>query len=97
MIQSPGVRSQVDIAFMHGHAGTSKVRGNHFIRGTLIGYTSAIEQEYASAERLNCRHIMTHKKDRATTRGDVLHFAEALVLELLVADGEDFVDDEDFG
>ncbi len=40
---------------------------------------------------------MADEDDGAAAAGDVLHFAEAFFLECGVADGEDFVDEQDFG
>ena len=39
---------------------------------------------------------MAHKQHRPPAFGDILHLAEALFLELGVADGKNFIDDEDF-
>ena len=41
---------------------------------------------------------MAHEQhSTSSAAGDILHLADGLLLELGVADGEDFVDDEDFG
>ncbi|MBV9295624.1 MAG: hypothetical protein JO145_08625 [Acidobacteriaceae bacterium] len=43
------------------------------------------------------RVIMAHEQDCPTfARGDILHLAEALPLELRVADREHLIDDQDF-
>lgn len=40
--------------------------------------------------------IVADEQDGAAAARDLLHLAETLVLECEVADGEDFVDDQDF-
>ncbi len=54
-------------------------------------------KDYAlRAELLYGRHVVAHKQNRAAFLARYLiHFAEAFLLELRVADGEDFIDDED--
>src|SRR5581483_594641 len=42
-------------------------------------------------------HVMADKEHGAATAGDGAYFAEAFLLECSIADGEHFVDDEDFG
>ncbi len=40
-------------------------------------------------------HLVTDEEDGSAVDGDVVHLAEALLLELLIADGQDLVDEED--
>src|SRR5690348_13412906 len=56
-----------------------------------------IESDGALAERVDGVDVMRDEEDGAAGVGEVGHFAEAFFLEFGVADGEDFVDDEDFG
>lgn len=58
---------------------------------------AAIEDNAPRAQRIHRTHIVADEEDGAAGAGDFLHFAEAFLLEGGVADGEDFVDEEDFG
>jgi hypothetical protein len=50
------------------------------------------------AELGQCAHVVADEQDgAAVAAGDLLHLAEALLLEGEVADGEDLVDDQDVG
>jgi len=48
------------------------------------------------AEAANLIELMRDEDDGAAGAGDIAHFAEAFFLEVDVADGEDFIDEEDF-
>src|SRR6266404_2967211 len=48
------------------------------------------------AEAANLVELMGDEDDGATGAGDVAHFTEAFLLEIDVADGEDFIDEENF-
>ena len=47
--------------------------------------------------RRTALHVVAHEEHRPSIARDVVHLAEAFSLELRVADGEDFVDDQDLG
>ena len=58
--------------------------------------TSFLQQYSCFTESFNALHIMTHEEDgTALALGDVFHLADGFLLELGIADGEDFVYDED--
>ena len=55
-----------------------------------------LQQYAARAQLLDGAHIMRDKEDSAAfSPGDLVHLAEAFLLELGVADGEDLVDHKD--
>ena len=58
---------------------------------------AVIDPDDAVAEAANLIELVGDEDDGAAGAGDVAHFAEAFFLEVDVADGEDFVDEEDFG
>src|ERR1043166_9800557 len=45
----------------------------------------------------NRRHIVTDEQHGSTAFGDFAHFAEAFLLKLCVAHGQDFVNDQNLG
>ena len=56
---------------------------------------AAVEHQRAPRERRDRLHVVAHEQHRAPGVRDLLHLAEALALELAVADREHFVDDQD--
>src|SRR5579885_2869087 len=58
---------------------------------------AAGEDDAARAEGVDGSHAVRDEDDGAAGAGDIAHFAEAFFLEVDVADGEDFIDEEDFG
>ena len=61
------------------------------------GYLSFIKHERSITQILHRRHLVTHKQHRAPPLSHLAHLAQALLLELSVADREDLVDEEDLG
>src|SRR5204863_1413744 len=57
---------------------------------------SPAEEEAVPAELLNRPHVMADEQNGSTAPRHIAHRAEAFLLELEVADGEDLIDDEDF-
>jgi hypothetical protein len=57
---------------------------------------ASVDPEDAVAEAANLIELMSDKDDGAAGAGDIAHFAEAFFLEIDVADGEDFIDEENF-
>ena len=52
----------------------------------------------ARAQRLwMASHIVADKQHGAALVGNLVHFSQALLLKCRIADGQHFVDDEDFG
>ena len=66
--------------------------------GSRAGFAdeTAVQPKAGAAERANRRHVVADKQDRPALARHILHLAEAFLLELSVANGEDIVDDEDF-
>src|SRR2546430_776462 len=75
------------------------VRGRH---GSLIGAndlgcwpdfpeTATVQPYRLGTEASNLVHLMAHEEDGAAGLGDALHFSQALLLELEVANGEHFI------
>src|SRR5262249_275029 len=77
-----------------GHGGF--VGGDDFVGGAVLADAAVIDPKNAVAEAANLVELMGDEDDGAAGAGDVAHFAEALFLEVYIADGEDFVDEEDF-
>jgi hypothetical protein len=82
-------------AFVAGHGGF--VGGDYFVGGTVLADLAVVDPDYAVAEAADLVELVRDEDDGAAGAGDVAHFAEALFLEVDVADGEDFVDEENFG
>ena len=60
-------------------------------------HLAAFQHHAARAQVQHGAHVVADEKHRASARRHVAHLAKALALELGVADGENLVDDEDFG
>ena len=59
---------------------------------------AALEQQRAVAERRHRAHVVADEEHRAAVAlGHLAHLAEALLLEVGVADGQHLVDDQDLG
>ncbi len=58
---------------------------------------ASVKKHASLGERTHRRQVVAHEEDRAARRRDVAHLAEALLLELRVADGEHLVDEQDLG
>ena len=61
------------------------------------GNFSVSEADASGAEVADHVELVTDEEDCPPGGGDVFHFADAALLEVGVTNGEDFVDDEDFG
>src|SRR5882672_10185472 len=61
------------------------------------GDVSAFEENTLLTEAKNGRDVMRDKKNRSAAFAELAHLVEALLLKRHVADGQSFVDDEDFG
>src|SRR5208337_3925436 len=56
------------------------------------------KQDPAATQFIDARHIVAHEQNRASLPpADLLHFAKTLALKLRIANGQDFVDDQDLG
>src|SRR5579884_2778294 len=78
-----------------GHGGF--VGGGNFVGAAGLADLARVDPEDAIAEAADLIELMGDEDDGAAGAGDVAHFAEAFFLEVDVADGEDFIDEEDFG
>src|SRR5690242_8710976 len=77
-----------------GHGGF--VGGDNFVGGPVLANMAVVDPHDAVAEAANLIELMGDQHDGAAGAGDIAHLAKALFLEIDVADGEDFVDEEDF-
>src|SRR5437660_11696241 len=64
--------------------------------GAVLAYAAVVNPQDALAEAANLVELMGDEDNGAAGAGDVAHSAEAFFLKVDVADGEDFVDEEDF-
>ena len=78
--------------------GEAEVMGDGVGGGAEEGEAALMEDDGFGAEIGDGGHLVADEEDRAAAIfGDIVHFAEALFLELGIADGEDFIDNEDIG
>ena len=56
-----------------------------------------VEQDRPVAETEHGGHAVGHEEDRPASLTELRHLAEALLLEVDVADGEHLVDEQDLG
>src|SRR5208283_1324104 len=82
------------VVLMAGHGGF--VRGNDFVGGAILAHGAGIDPDNALAKAADLVELVADEDDGAAGAGHVTHFAEALFLEVDVADGEDFINEEDF-
>jgi len=73
------------------------IRTQNNCGGSGLPNHSSVYPHHTLTQATNLIHLMADENDCAAAAGNVLHFAEAFFLEGGVADGEDFVDEEDFG
>ncbi len=73
------------------------VSGSHGVDGTRRSNNPIPEQDASTTKSAHGAQIMADKKYGPPSATNVLHFANTFLLEQHVADGEDFVDEEDFG
>src|SRR5271168_2398029 len=72
------------------------VGGNNFVGIAVLADLAVVDPDDAVAEAADLVELMGDEDHGAAGAGDVAHFAEAFFLEIYVADGQDFVDEEDF-
>jgi len=82
------------VAVAAGHGGF--VRGDDFVGGAVEANGAVVDPEDTVAEAANLIELMGNEDDGAAGAGDVAHFAEAFLLEVEVADGENLIDEENF-
>src|SRR5208283_5284925 len=75
--------------------------GGFISRDDFVGVTdfadhAGIDPDYAVAKPADLIELMADENDGAAGAGHITHFAEALFLEVDVADGEDVIHQEDF-
>jgi len=69
---------------------------NNFVGFAVLGEEAVVEVDGGGAELSDGGHVVGDEQNSAAFVGDFLEFTETFFLELDVADGEDFVDDQDF-
>ena len=65
--------------------------------GTVELDAAVVKNDAARAECIDGGHVVGDQDDGATSTGDVAHLAKALFLKVDVANGQNFVNKEDFG
>ena len=76
--------------------GGSRIERDGVLAAPTESYPAGTEYQSRVREALHGGHIMADKKNGAAAFGDLAHFAQALFLELGVADGQHLVNDQDF-
>src|SRR5262249_1731251 len=76
--------------------GPDVVGGGDFGSGAVHHDFAAINQHGSRAERVDGGQIVADEKDGAAAVRDFVHLSEALFLKFEVADGQNFVDEENF-
>src|SRR5260370_958763 len=84
--------STVGVSGGHGRF----VGGDDFMGGAVLANGGGVNPDDAMAEAADLIELMGDEDDGAAGAGDVTHFAHALLLKTDVADGEDFIDEENF-
>src|ERR1700687_5705016 len=72
------------------------VPGDDFVGRPVLANGAIIDPHHAMAQAADLIELVGDKHDGAAGAGHVTHFAEAFFLEVDVADGEDFIDEENF-
>src|SRR5712692_4156000 len=91
VVSCPGANGSA-LTFAHG----GLIGVDNRFRRAVLADGSGFNPDDAMAEAANLIELMADKNDRSAGAGHVAHFAEAFLLEVDVADGEDFIDEEDF-
>src|ERR1700674_2835185 len=88
-------RGFVTVTVSAGHG--SFVGADDFVCGACAASLSIVDPHDALAESANLIELVRDEDDGAARAGNVAHLAEAFFLEVDVADGEDFINEKDFG
>ena len=73
------------------------VIGDQFADAAVIDHSSAVEKHRAGAKTFDRGHVVADEENGATAASDFAHPGHAFALKRGVANGEHFVDDQDFG
>src|SRR6185437_15388954 len=79
------------------HCYFAKIGAYNFVCGTILFDSPRVQKNTTAAQARYRRRAMTHEQDCPPAARHFLDFSQALLLKSSVADGEDFVDEEDFG
>src|SRR6266849_1488814 len=93
------VRAATQRALFDKHIGGGHfafVRADDFRGGTGFTHSASIEPNDALAEAANLVQLMADKDNRAAGAGYVSHFPQTRALKFDVADGENFIDQQNF-
>ena len=74
----------------------AEVSANGFLDGAIEAYCAVLQQDPACAEHLEDGHVVTDKEHGAPLVCHILHFVEALALEVCIPNREDFIHNKDF-
>src|SRR5271165_2958718 len=91
--EAPAIGNFVAVDAHHG----GLVGGDDFVGVAVLADLAVVDPDYAVAESADLVELVGDEDHGAAGAGHVAHFAEAFFLEIYVADGQDFVDEEDFG
>src|SRR6266566_1797602 len=84
---------RAEVLFSPGHGGF--VGRSDLVSRAVLADVTRVDPEDALAEAANLIELMGDEDDGATGAGNVPHLAQAFFLEIDVAYGENFVDEED--
>src|SRR6516225_1651928 len=82
------------VVFAAGHGGF--VSRDDFVGVAFLADAAVVDPDDPLAEAANLVELMGDEDDGVAGAGHVAHFAQALFLEVDVANGEDFVNDKNF-
>src|SRR5271165_1914071 len=91
--EAPAIGNFVAVDAHHG----GLVGGDDFVGVAVLADLAVVDPDYAVAESADLVELVGDEDHGTAGAGHVAHFAEAFFLEIYVADGQDFVDEEDFG
>ena len=94
--ESLAVGPQADIGAGVSFDG-AEVGADGFLDSAIEADGAILQEDSAGAEHLEDGHIVTDKEDGAPLIGHILHFVEALALEVGITNREHFIHNEDFG
>src|SRR5580704_9259796 len=72
------------------------VGSKHIVCAAVESDCTVIYPNNTMAKPANLIHLVRYQDNGAACAGNIAHFAKALFLEVDVADGEDFIDEENF-
>ncbi len=93
-LRGEGAVPRWDVAVAAGHGGF--IGGGDFVGGAVLADRAIVDPDDAVAKSPDLIELMGDEDDGAAGAGDVTHLSEAFLLEIDIANGEDFIDEENF-